>query len=322
MEATALWHISPSSSELRKEFLAEVSKNFCEVKNLFSLISLGTERLVASGKVDAKAAARMAVPHMAGDFDLPIKYGYSLVGQVQTKHHPLAGKLVHLLHPHQDNCVVSEKNLFPIPEGIPPARAALASNMETAVNAIWDSGIGLGDRVLVIGFGLIGALIARLAARFPGVEVVIAEKNPQRIKLAQKLGFSILEPESACDFDIAFHCSGSGGGLQMAIESVRKEGRVVELSWYGSSPVSLNLGESFHWDRKQIISSQVSSIPSSKSDRWDFRSRKALVYNLLKDPLFDQLVTRFVPFQQAPAFFDELRAGEVDGVGVCIDFSK
>lgn len=318
--AKALWHTSAKTSEISDVSLAERQAGHCEIRALYSLPSLGTERLVACRKVPPALWQPMQVPYMEGSFDLPLKYGYSLVGEVVTKDHPLAGQIVHLMHPHQDFCVVDTHALFSLPKGIPPKRASLASNLETAVTAIWDSKLCVGDRVLIVGFGLLGAMTAILASKFPGVQLWIAEINPYRQQMAQQIGFHLLDQHSAMPFDVAFNCSASEAGLQKAIDETGHSARVIELSWYGDATVNIKLGASFHLHRKKIIASQVSTIPASHRDRWDSQRRKELVFQLLQDPVFDSLITHEIPFEESPQFFEQLRQQMPEGLAWCITY--
>ncbi|NJK98832.1 MAG: zinc-binding alcohol dehydrogenase [Bacteroidales bacterium] len=227
-----------------------------------------------------------------------------------------------MMHPHQSLITVNQKDIFPVPGFIPAKRATLASNMETAVTAIWDSGISAGDKVLVVGFGIIGALVAMLARMIPGVEVLVLEKEHGRVLRAESFGFKVLSTNRrvGTNFDIAFNTSGSGRGLQTCIDVLGMEGKVVELSWFGSDGVNLKLGRGFHYKRKQIISSQVSNIPANKSGRWDYKRRKELVFKLLKDDGFDKLLTLEVPFKNSPEFFKKLRNDDVEDVGVVLSY--
>lgn len=313
----AVWHISPHKTVIQDAI--DVSEVECEVRSLYSLISTGTERLVASGKVPASMNRHMSVPYMEGAFSFPIKYGYSLVGKVTEGPADLHGKLVHLLHPHQDVCRVKAADLTLVPVGIPAPRATLASNMETALNAIWDAEVSIGDRVLLVGFGIIGSLTARLLQSIPGVALAIHDTNLARCGMAEKTGFHLVD--SFHEYDIAFHCSGSSEGLQTCIDHVGMEGKVVELSWYGEQAVHIHLGSSFHHQRKQIISSQVSQIPGKKKVRWNYQRRKATVMELLRNPLFDQHIGDTVHFNEVPALFDKIREGELSALSWLIDYT-
>lgn len=312
MRVKALWHISPSTSILQEQDLS-TSKDLV-IKSLYSLISTGTERLVATGQVPDLLKEPMSVPFMEGSFDFPFTYGYSLVGEVISEGE-FKGRLVHLMHPHQDMVQVPAKAVYILPATIPSKRAILASNIETALTAIWDGQVSIGDRVLVVGFGMIGALVARLLSWLPAVKVVVQEKDKYRQSLAQQMGFEI-RTSTDNNFDSSFHTTSSSGGLQSAIDAVGKEGTIVELSWYGKKESTLKLGGDFHYQRKRIISSQVGQIPSNKSHRWTYHRRKKVVFDLLQNPLFDQHLTHEVPFEETPSFFQRLRTGQLEkGLG-------
>ncbi|WPP51647.1 zinc-dependent alcohol dehydrogenase [Catalinimonas niigatensis] len=315
--AQALWHISSHKTIIQDAL--DSTDGECEVKALYSLISTGTERLVANGQVPVSMNKQMSVPYMEGAFSFPIKYGYSLVGKVTEGPAALQGQLVHLLHPHQDICKVKAADLKVIPADIPAPRATLASNMETALNAVWDSEVSIGDRVLLVGFGIIGSLTARLLQSIPGVDLSIHETNPDRCNIAEKMGFHLVD--GFHEYDIAFHCSGSSQGLQTCIDHVGMEGKIIELSWYGEQAVHIHLGNSFHHQRKQIISSQVSQIPGKKKVRWDYQRRKTTVMELLKNPVFDQHIGSRITFQEVPALFDQIRAGKLSALSWVIDYT-
>mgnify|MGYP001053738737 CR=1 FL=1 len=303
---SALWHLSAQESLVRTQPTLPLNNGQCRVEAAYSLISNGTETLVASGQIPAELHHSMCVPYMEGDFSFPIKYGYSLVGKVVEGTSSLLGKHVHLLHPHQSSCVVNEVDVTVIPDEVPPQRAVLASNVETALNAIWDSGASAGDQVLVVGMGLIGSLVAHLSRQFPATQVQVAEADSARQAGAKEQGF-LLYDSSDDSLDVAFHTSGSSAGLQTCIDAVGNEGKIIELSWYGTRSAEVKLGGSFHQQRKQIISSQVSQIPPHQQARWDYRRRKQTVLELLKDDSWDQFLTATVDFSDTPTLFDKLR---------------
>jgi NADPH:quinone reductase-like Zn-dependent oxidoreductase len=310
----ALWHLSDTLSAIQP---AELPGKGIKAHALYSLVSTGTERLVATGGVPKALHTPMRVPGMTGDFTFPLTYGYSWVGKVETPEHPLHEKVVHTLWPHQTALRTPAEMLFPLPETVPPLRATLASNMETVVNAIWDSGISLGDRALVVGFGMIGGLLSRTLSRIPGVQVQVAETHAQRQSQLSAMGFS---PWDSAPVDLAFHTTATGAGLQQAIDAVGPEGKVIELSWYGEREANVRLGGDFHYGRKQVISSQVAHLPTDRQVRWDFHRRKALVMELLGDPAYDAHITQVLPFEQAPAFFEGLRSGTVPPLGTAFNY--
>ena len=319
----ALWHLSPESSALRPAGSALPVAGYCEVETLYSFISIGTERLVASGQVPVHLHESMKVPYMEGSFSFPLKYGYSLVGKVTEGPEKLKEKIVHLLHPHQDKCLVLPEDVFVLPDNIPPQRATMASNLETALNAIWDSGVSIGDKVLVVGFGLIGSLVARLLSQIPAVQVVVIEVDAIRIQMAEKMGFNAAQASNIpADFDLAFHCSSHENGLQTCIDHLGVEGKVIEMSWYGNKAVNIQLGGTFHSQRKAIISSQVSSLPASKQARWGFYRRKQVVFELLQNDLFDQHISTTIHFTELPALFEKIRNEKTHQLSYVVEYGR
>jgi len=315
-ESHALWHVDNKTSEIRTEVIHEYGEEFL-LKSKYSLISTGTELLIARGLVPAELSNTMKVPHMEGDLMLPVKYGYSLTGES-----PGYGAF-HIMHPHQDICIVNRAEAFAIPEGIPLKRATLASNLETALTAVWDGKILPGERALVVGFGMIGSLTARLISQIPGCTVDVYDVSHPRLEYARQFGFNPVEdPYAATEpYDVSFHCSASSGGLQMAIDLLGREGRVVELSWYGVNAINLSLGSDFHSMRKRIISSQVGSIPAAMSPAWDIRRRKKTVFKLLSDPIFDQHITHEISLDEAAECFNEWRTSSPEGLGYVIKYN-
>lgn len=313
MISKALWHISEDQSEIQEQAFDQ--QQGVVVQSEYSLISIGSERLVALGQVPIPLYEQMKVPYMAGDFSFPVKYGYSLVGTLEN------GKRAHLLHPHQDTCLVAEEALFYVPEGVPAKRAALASNLETALNAIWDGNVQTGDAVLVVGFGLVGSLIARLVSMIPATRLLVADVDPAKLKLARDMGFAAKHPSEVEEvFDMAYHTSATGAGLQLAVDRTGFEGKIVELSWYGNRSTVLELGSSFHIERKQIISSQVSNLSAERRSRWGYKRRKQVVFRLLEDAVFDEHITEVVPFAALPDFFNALRFEGIQPLGCVVAY--
>lgn len=313
----ALWHLDPETSAIKPGSLPETTSPSVHVGSLYSLISIGTELLVARGNVPESLHEFMRVPYMEGEFLFPVKYGYSLVGAITG-----TGTLCHLMHPHQSECLIDPEDFFEIPTDIPPKRAILASNLETALTGIWDGVIKPGERIAVIGFGMIGSLIARIAAGIPGTTVKVVEVQESRRKFAVQFGFTLLDdPTEALEpFDVAFHTSGTGIGLQTAIDLVGLEGRVIEMSWYGNRSVSVHLGGEFHTLRKQLISSQVSNIPVAMQARWDHRRRMQAVFDLLRNPVYDQHITHEISLEEAAELFNQWRSIPAEGIGYCIKY--
>jgi NADPH:quinone reductase-like Zn-dependent oxidoreductase len=317
MQAKALWYVAPGRAELRDEAVAapaaDGDRGEARVRALFGAVSRGTERLVCNGKVPAGEFERMRAPFMAGAFPFPVKYGYATVGRVEAGPSDLYGRIVFALHPHQTVFTVPANQVVPIPAAVPPQRAVLAANMETALNALWDGAPGPCDRIAVVGAGVVGLLLARLAARIPGTEVTVVDIAPARAALARALGAGFANPEAApAGCDLVFHASGTGAGLATAMRIAGEEAAIVELSWHGAGEVAVPLGERFHSGRLRLVSSQVGKVATSHRPRWSHGRRLAAAVALLDDAVLDGLLAPAVDFQDLPARLPALLAGEAD----------
>jgi threonine dehydrogenase-like Zn-dependent dehydrogenase len=187
----------------------------------------------------------------------------------------------------------------------------LAANLETAINAVWDASLHIGDRVTVVGGGTVGCLVAWIASRVAGCDVELVDVNAQRALVAHAFGIRFAPPESASpDRDVAFHASATEAGLRTSLGAVGFEGTVVELSWYGDRPVSLPLGEAFHARRLTLKSSQVGAVATPQRARWDHRRRMSLALSLLADASLDVLISGESDFESLPDLMPALAAGE------------
>lgn len=313
--ALALWVVRPGHAELREAELKPVGEGEARVRALYSGISRGSESLVFDGRVPPSQHEVMRAPFQQGDFPGPVKYGYASVGVVNAGPDALLGREVFCLYPHQDIYVVDAAALRPLPEGLPAGRAVLAANMETAINACWDAAPRVGDRIAVIGAGVVGSLVAYLLARHPGVECQLVDIDPRRATLAAALGVDFVLPEGADDgCDLVVHASASEAGLVQALALAGDEARVVELSWFGERSPALPLGEAFHSRRLQIHSSQVGRVSPSRRARWSHARRLDLALRLLRDPCLDALIDAESDFADLP----QTLAGLADaGTGLC-----
>ncbi|MBQ0808584.1 zinc-binding alcohol dehydrogenase [Roseovarius sp.] len=296
--ARALWIVAPGQVDLRP-VAVEPGPGDVVIETLYTGISRGTERLVFEGRVPASEHATMRAPLQEGEFPAPVKYGYCAVGRVSGGAE--AGQVVFVLHPHQTRFACPVQMAVPVPEGVPPARAVLAANMETALNILWDAQVAPGDRVAVIGAGTVGALVGYLAARVPGTDVTLIDRDDARAGLAAAFGCGFARPEAAeGGADVVIHTSASAAGLGTAIAIAGVEARVVEASWYGSGETPVALGGAFHQRRLQIVSSQVGRIPASHAARWDYRRRMETALRLLASPVLDALISGETRFDDLP----------------------
>jgi threonine dehydrogenase-like Zn-dependent dehydrogenase len=320
MRARAVWTVGPGVAELRPEEVRPAPGD-AVVRTTWSGISRGTERLVFEGRVPAAERARMRCPFQAGEFPFPVKYGYQAVGVVEDGPPHLLRRAVFCLHPHQSLFSVAPDALRPLPDGLPPRRAVLAANMETALNAVWDSGAGPGDRILVVGAGALGLLTASILSRLPGAEVAISDHIATRAEIAAQIGVKFVSPDAVGDdHDLSFNVTASAGGLNAALAALGPEGTCVELSWHGTGETPVALGGAFHSRRLRLISSQVGSLPPARRPRWDYARRMQAALRLLADERLDALITGEVAFEDLPARMADLLAPGAEGVATAVRY--
>jgi len=310
--ARAFWTVAPGRGEIRPTRRGEPGPDDVLVKALRSGVSRGTETLVFRGGVPSDQYAAMRAPHQEGDFPGPVKYGYLSVGVVEQGPPELLGQTVFCLHPHQTAYVVPAADVTVVPDDVPPGRAVLAGTVETAVNALWDAPPLIGDRVAVVGAGMVGCCVARLLARSPAVEVTLVDVDDSRAATAKELGVDFALPADApAGRDLVVHTSATSAGLQQSLDLLATEGTVLDLSWYGDTPVALSLGGAFHSGRLAIRASQVGMVSPARRDRRTSAERLALALQLLRDPAFDALLTGTSRFEELPEVMASLSDGSL-----------
>jgi threonine dehydrogenase-like Zn-dependent dehydrogenase len=298
----AFWIDEPGVGALRRQPIARAVDGDVLVRTRYTGISRGTEASVFLGRVPISEHERMRAPFQEGDFPGPVKYGYLNVGVVEQGPEALRGRTVFTLFPHQSAFVVPADAVIPVPRGVPARRAVLAGAVETAVNVLWDAGPLIGDRVTIVGAGMIGCCVARLMRGIPELDVVLVDVDTSRREVADRLGVRFAEPGDAPgDRDLVINTSGSEAGLQLALESVVTDGEVIEASWYGDRPVTLALGADFHSRRLTIRSSQVGAVARRRRGTRTTRDRLTLALELLQDAAFDTLLTGHSPWSELPA---------------------
>jgi len=291
----ALWVVAPNRAEIRPASAGQGVR----LRSLYSGISRGTERLVLRGAVPVGEHTRMRAPHQEGDFPYPVKYGYCVVAEIADG--AQAGQPVFALFPHQTWFCLPQDGYSPLPDTLPPARAVLAANMETALNIVWDSGLSAGDKVSVIGAGVLGALVGYLCARHPGCEVTLCDIDPARATLAHALGCDFAAPQDLPQGqDVVINTSASAKGLVQALDIAGMGATVVEASWHGEDMVALPLGAAFHSQRLRLVSSQVGALPPARAPRWNFRRRMDKALALLCDDRLDVLISGESAFDDLP----------------------
>jgi threonine dehydrogenase-like Zn-dependent dehydrogenase len=313
--AQAFWVVAPGQGELRAERLPTPSAGEVLVRTRYSAISRGTESLVFGGRVPASEYQRMRCPHQVGAFPGPLKYGYSSVGQIEAGSVALHKQMVFCLYPHQSAYVVPEGAVLPIPSGVPAERAVLAANLETAINAVWDAAPRLGDRVSVVGAGVLGCLCAFLLSRHVGVEVELVDVQLGRAEIARALGVRFAQPEAAApERDLVVHASGTEAGLRRGLELAARDATVLELSWFGDAEVRLPLGAAFHQKRLNLRSSQVGTLSPNARSRFDFRARLSLALELCRDSVLDALIDGESAFDDLPTLMPRLALSGASGL--------
>ena len=321
--AYAFWLSAPGRGEIRPVSLPEPRQGDVLVRTLRSGVSRGTETLVFRGGVPPTQYAAMRAPFQEGDFPGPVKYGYLSVGAVERGPAELLGRTIFCLFPHQTEYVVPAGAVTLVPDGVPPARAVLAGTVETAVNALWDAAPLVGDRVTVVGAGMVGCCVARLLSRFPAIQVTLVDVDPGRAEVAAALGVEFALPADAPDGrDLVIHASATSAGLQLSLDRLAPEGTVIDLSWYGDREVQLSLGGAFHSGRLGIRASQVGAVAPARRGRRTTADRLALALELLRDPAFDALVTGQSHFRELPEVMARLAEGSLPALCHTITYDE
>jgi threonine dehydrogenase-like Zn-dependent dehydrogenase len=321
LRATAYWTLAPGHGALRDEDLRDPGPGEVLVRARHSGISRGTELLVHRGEVPAAVADRMRAPFQEGDFPGPVKYGYLSVGVVEQGPEHLRHRDVFALFPHQDRYIVPADAVTLVPVGIPARRATLAGAAETAVNALWDAAPRIGDRIAVIGAGMVGCMVAAMLRTLPLGRLQLVDVDPKRAAVAAALGVELVEPDDAAGgCDIVIHASATAAGLQRSLELLGDEGEVIELSWYGEKEIPVSLGSDFHARRLSIRASQVTEIAAARRARRSPADRMAVAFTFLRDEALDSLITGSSPFAELPETIRQIAAGELDAICHVVDY--
>ena len=332
MKAQALWIVEPGRAELREEELPALEPDEALLEAHVSAVSPGTERLMFHGGGGSQRLDE-SLPALRRQVGYPLKYGYATVGRIVelgvAGDRQLLERWALALHPHQSHIACSVGDLILLPPGIDPEAAAFLPNVETALSLVHDGAPRAGERVLLLGLGVVGQLAASLLRLFPLSDLVAVEPLANRRHLAKSRRLTAvasfeqildrLDDKPPAGFDLAFELSGNPLALNAAIDGVGYDGRVVVGSWYGDQMTSVALGTHFHRSHLQLISSQVSHIPPALRGRWtkDRRFDEALRLLPLLQPA--ELVTHRLPLGQAKQAY-QLLDQPAEAIGILIHY--
>lgn len=344
MNARQLYFVEPHRVEIREQPLPPLQFDQVLVKNLYSAISAGTEMLVYRGQLPAEMALDESLPALGNQqIEYPLQYGYAAVGRIEETGKAVdddwLGKTVFSFQPHASHHVCSVDSVIPLPEGIEPKEAVFLANMETAVNLVQDGNPRLGERVVVLGQGIVGLLVSRVLAEFPLAAFYAVESIEGRRMLAEKAGVhatfssdsrsdidSLREKlqleESLGGADVVFELTGAPEALNLAIDLCAYSGRIVVGSWYGTKSVPINLGERFHRNRMAIVSSQVSSIAPELSGRWDKPRRFSVAWDMINKCQPAQFISHSLPFSKAEEAYRLLHESPQETTQIIFDYQE
>lgn len=279
------------------------------VETEVSGVSRGTETLVHCGEVPESVADIMRAPLQVGELPSPVSHGYLNVGTVLEGPAELLGRSVFTLGGHRDHLTVPIQDCHLLPEGCPPERALLAGAAEVGLNGLWEGQVTVGDRMAVVGAGMIGLATALLASRLPLERLQVVEIDAQRRAVLTSLGLDAVAPEDAAmDNDVVLHSSAASSGLTSALRLTGDDGTVVEQSWYGTGEQQVALGADFHARRLRIVATQVGEVPVSRRHRRTRRDRLRTALSML-DERFDAMITGRSPLEELPHIMDDLASG-------------
>ena len=299
---------APGQVEVVQEPLPTPAPGELLIQTDLSAISAGTELLFLRGQVPASMSVDSTLAALDGAVRYPLRYGYACTGRViaagADSDATWIGRRVFAFQPHTSHFTAPATQLIPVPDGVTPAQAALLPNMETAVNLVMDGQPVIGERVAVVGLGVVGLLTVALLARFPLAHLLAVDPLPARRALALKLGaYAAVAPDARAeirDYDLTYEVSGAPAALNTALTLTGYAGRIVIGSWYGSKQAPIDLGGAFHRSRIRLLASQVSTLDPRWLGRWDKARRFAVAWEMLRHLDAGALVTHRLPVTQAP----------------------
>lgn len=331
-----VWFTAPFTIEVRETQLAEPAPDQALVRSRYSAISAGSELLVYRGQLPEAMALDSSLESLQQHSSFPLQYGYACVGEVlavgKNVDPGLLGRQVFSFQPHASHFLARSNELIAIPENVSLLDAVFLPNMETAVNLVHDARPLLGERVAVVGQGIVGLLTTAILSRFHLAELVAVDRKPERLALAGKLGAtSALTPDDALRsretrgagaMDLVIELSGQPQALNLAIAMSGFASRIVIGSWYGNKAAPVDLGGAAHRNRLQIMTSQVSTLAPQLSGRWDKQRRFDLAWEMLRLLEPQQLISHLEPLRDAASLYAQLDNEQPDLVQAVFDYSQ
>ena len=337
MKAQTLFFIAPHQIEIRATNLPELKADEVLVQAICSAISAGTEMLIYQGRFPRTLETDSVISGLRGGFKYPLAYGYACVGKVvevgNMVNEEWKDRLVFSFQPHTSHFITKTDNLFSIPDSLWPESACFFPNMETAVNLVQDAAPIFGERVLVLGQGIIGLLTTSLLQEFPLETLVTADPYELRRKASLNLKVSeTLDPNSENfqnklaayaqkKFDLTLELSGNPSALDDALSLTCFSGRIVIGSWYGEKKVEVDLGGAFHRSRIKLISSQVSTIAPELSTRWDKARRFEAAWKALERVKPEKWITHRFPIERAEEAYRLLDENPQEAIQILVTYT-
>ena len=328
MADSALYFTAPRTVEPRPVSVDPAAEEVV-VETDVSAISAGTELLVYRGEAPDDLPVDETIDAFEDSFEYPLRYGYAAAGRVvdtgSTVSDVWLDRQVFGFHPHQTRFAADPDDLVVLPDDVSPAHGSLLPTVETATNLVLDSEPRLGESVVVFGAGVVGLCTTRLLSAFPLSDLTVVEPIADRRETATAMGADrVIPPETAAaelgDCDLALELSGQPAVLNDAIDAVGYDGRIVVGSWYGEKAAPIDLGGSFHRDRIELVSSQVSTIDPARRGRWDRERRFDTAVEWLDRLDCERLISHRIPFDEAADAYELLDAGDESALQVVLTY--